>query len=37
MRVDELAACRGRLEEFAEEVFAPLVRADQRVKGGLRG
>ncbi|MFE7706353.1 IS701 family transposase [Streptomyces sp. NPDC057486] len=35
MRADELAACRGRLEEFAGEVFAPLVRADQRVKGGL--
>lgn len=27
--------CRGRLEEFAGEVFAPLARADQRVKGGL--
>ncbi|WP_406371723.1 IS701 family transposase [Streptomyces sp. NBC_01550] len=35
MRVDELAACRGRLEEFAGEVFAPLARADQRVKGRL--
>lgn len=35
MRVDELAACRDRLEEFAGEVFAPLARADQRVKGGL--
>ncbi|MFE9250231.1 transposase [Streptomyces sp. NPDC007088] len=35
MRVDELAACRARLEEFAREVFAPLARADQRVKGGL--
>jgi cation-transporting P-type ATPase I len=28
-----LAAVRGRLEEFAAEVFAPLVRADQRDKG----
>ncbi|WP_406153343.1 transposase [Streptomyces sp. NBC_01023] len=35
MRADELVACRGRLEEFAGKVFAPLVRADQRVKGGL--
>lgn len=35
MRVDELAAFRGRLEEFAGEVFALLARADQRVKGGL--
>ncbi|MFE6667178.1 IS701 family transposase [Streptomyces sp. NPDC057697] len=35
MRVDELAVCRGRLEEFAREVFTPLARADQRVKGGL--
>ncbi|MFD0341127.1 IS701 family transposase [Streptomyces sp. NPDC127117] len=35
MRVDELAACRVRLEEFAGEVFAPLARADQRVKGEL--
>src|SRR3712207_9522037 len=29
----ELAAVRGRLEEFAAEVFAPLSRADQRDKG----
>lgn len=35
MRADELAAYRGWLEEFAGDVFAPLVRADQRVKGGL--
>ncbi|MFJ8053812.1 IS701 family transposase [Streptomyces luteogriseus] len=35
MRVDELSACRARLEEFAGEVFTPLARADQRVKGGL--
>lgn len=35
MRADELSACRGRLEEFAGEVFTPLARADQRVKGGL--
>lgn len=35
MRADELAACRDRLEEFGGEVFAPLVRVDQRVKGGL--
>ena len=35
MRADDRAACRGRLEEFAGEVVALLVRADQRVKGGL--
>lgn len=35
MRADELSACRARLEEFAGEVFTPLARADQRVKGGL--
>jgi SRSO17 transposase len=29
----ELAAVRGRLEEFAAEVFAPLARVDQRDKG----
>jgi SRSO17 transposase len=28
-----LAAVRGRLEEFAAEVFAPLARSDQRDKG----
>ncbi|WP_326682133.1 Tn3 family transposase [Streptomyces sp. NBC_01237] len=33
--MNELAACRGRLEEFAGDVFAPLVRAGQQVKGGL--
>jgi SRSO17 transposase len=34
-----LAGVRGRLEEFAAEVFAPLVRSDQRAKGEtyLRG
>lgn len=35
MRAGELAECRGRLEEFAGEVFAPLVRRDQREKGAL--
>ncbi|MFF8501463.1 MULTISPECIES: IS701 family transposase [unclassified Streptomyces] len=35
MRANELASCKGRLEEFAGEVFAPLSRADQRVKGSL--
>ncbi|MFJ5120750.1 IS701 family transposase [Kitasatospora sp. NPDC088548] len=35
MRAGELAVWRGRLEEFAAEVFAPLARCDQRVKGGL--
>ncbi|MFD4118204.1 IS701 family transposase [Streptomyces niveus] len=35
MRAGELAACRGRLEEFVSEVFAPLVRRDQREKGAL--
>ncbi|MFJ7071058.1 IS701 family transposase [Streptomyces sp. NPDC101115] len=35
MRAGELAAVRVRLEEFASEVFAPLVRRDQRVKGLL--
>ncbi|WP_353963061.1 transposase [Streptomyces sp. NBC_00893] len=35
VRADELAACRGRLEEFSGEVSAPLARADQRVKGRL--
>ncbi|MGW9046368.1 IS701 family transposase, partial [Streptomyces lydicus] len=35
MRAGELAACRGQLEEFAGEVFAPLARRDQRAKGSL--
>ncbi|MFB8062083.1 transposase, partial [Kitasatospora purpeofusca] len=35
MRAGELALWRGRLEEFAAEVFAPLARRDQRAKGGL--
>jgi SRSO17 transposase len=33
MTPEELAAVRGRLEEFAAEVFAPLARVDQRDKG----
>jgi SRSO17 transposase len=33
MTPEELAAVRGRLEEFAAEVFAPLARVDQRGKG----
>src|SRR5215213_7301059 len=39
MTPEELAAARKRLEEFAAEVFAPLARSDQRVKGQtyLRG
>src|ERR687898_587936 len=39
MTPEELAAVRGRLEEFAAEVFAPLARSDQRGKGRtyLRG
>ena len=39
MTPEELAAVRGRLEEFAAEVFAPLARSDQRNKGQtyLRG
>ncbi|MGY0021228.1 IS701 family transposase [Streptomyces sp. cg35] len=35
MTPEELAGCRDRLEDFAAEVFAPLVRSDQRAKGGL--
>src|SRR3954466_8725411 len=39
MTPEELTAARERLEEFAAEVFAPLSRSDQRVKGQtyLRG
>src|ERR671932_2743918 len=39
MTPGELTAVRGRLEEFAAEVFAPLRRSDQRGKGQtyLRG
>jgi SRSO17 transposase len=39
MTPEELAAARERLEEFAAEMFAPLARSDQRVKGQtyLRG
>src|SRR5215213_10551744 len=33
MTPGELVAVRGRLEEFAAEMFAPLVRRDQRDKG----
>src|SRR4051794_30627269 len=33
MSPGELAAVRGRLEEFAAAMFAPLARADQRDKG----
>src|SRR4051794_3619492 len=33
MTPGELAAARGRLEEFAAEMFAPWARRDQRVKG----
>src|SRR3954470_21374207 len=33
MTPGELAAVRGRWEEFAAEMFAPLVRRDQRDKG----
>ena len=29
----EVATVRGRLEAFAEEVFASLPRADQRARG----
>lgn len=35
MRAGELAVCRGQLGAFAGEVFAPLVRRDQREKGAL--
>src|SRR5688500_18065348 len=39
MTPGELSLLRGRLESFAAEVFAPLRRSDQRVKGAtyLRG
>src|SRR3954451_16029919 len=39
MTPGELAAVRGRLEEFAAEMFASLTRSDQRNKGAtyLRG
>ncbi|MCS5481003.1 IS701 family transposase [Corynebacterium sp. YIM 101645] len=35
MRTDEIERVRGALDEFVAEVFAPLVRKDQRGKGGL--
>ena len=31
----ELAAVRGRLEDFAGEIFAPFARREQRLNGGL--
>nr|WP_205706586.1 hypothetical protein [Kineococcus vitellinus] len=39
MTLEELAAAREQLQHFAENVFAPLVRTDQRAKGQtyLRG
>src|SRR4051794_16914094 len=39
MTPEELTTARARLEEFAAEMFAPLCRCDQRVKGQtyLRG
>src|SRR3954471_24243031 len=39
MTPEELTAARARLEEFATEMFAPLSKSDQRVKGQtyLRG
>src|SRR3954471_7768611 len=39
MTPEELTTARARLEEFAAEMFAPLSRSDQRVKGQtyLRG
>ncbi|MEW2385533.1 transposase, partial [Micromonospora sp. NPDC047707] len=39
MTPDELFVVRQRLEAFAADVFTPLVRSDQRAKGGtyLRG
>ena len=35
MRVDEIERVRGELDEFVGEVFASLVRKDQRAEGGL--
>lgn len=35
MRVDEIERLRGELDDFVGEVFASLVRKDQRAKGGL--
>ena len=35
MTPDELAAVRGRLEDFAGEIFASFVRREQRLNGGL--
>src|SRR5512140_3330080 len=39
MTPDELSVVRQRLESFAADVFVPLTRSDQRVKGAtyLRG
>ncbi|MEO9247474.1 IS701 family transposase [Citricoccus nitrophenolicus] len=35
MRQDEIETVRGELESFVQDVFASLVRKDQRAKGGL--
>ncbi|MDE8667809.1 IS701 family transposase [Pseudarthrobacter sp. H3Y2-7] len=35
MRDEEIAAVRGKLEDFVAEVFASLPRRDQRAKGSL--
>lgn len=35
MRQDEIETVRGDLESFVQDVFASLVRKDQRAKGGL--
>src|SRR4051794_6550696 len=35
MRFDEIADVRDLLEDFVQDVFASLVRKDQRDKGGL--
>lgn len=35
MRQDEIKKVRGELEAFVQDVFASLVRKDQRAKGGL--
>ncbi|GAA4705810.1 IS701-like element ISBj9 family transposase [Kocuria gwangalliensis] len=35
MRLDEIETMRGELESFVQDVFASLVRKDQRAKGGL--
>lgn len=35
MRQDEIETVRGELESFVQDVFASLLRKDQRAKGGL--